>query len=151
MPAKSYRPDRIRKLRKELDQRQYVVAFRAGISQGHLSAIERGGVDSIQVDTLRKLAAYFGVSVAYLAGETDDRRPMPELETDVQYTAEEVTLIEAFRQIQTPTLRALALEMVKAQAEADKSLRATGSPPAESTPAAPKEPPARQERRGVGR
>lgn len=74
-----------------LDERgitAYQVYKDTGVSQSVLSAWKKG-VSTPRPITLRVIADYFGVSVAYLKGETDDRgqkkAPTQEGERDITF------------------------------------------------------------------
>ncbi|SBW02587.1 hypothetical protein KL86CLO1_11670 [uncultured Eubacteriales bacterium] len=64
---------------KLLDERgitAYQVHKAVGVSQSVLSAW-KNGVNTPRNPTLKKIADYFGVSVAYLKGEANDKKPTP--------------------------------------------------------------------------
>jgi len=67
---------RIRDLREDHDKTQADLAEYLGCSQQTYSQYENGKVQPTP-ETLEKLALYFGTSVDYLLGLTDDPRPYP--------------------------------------------------------------------------
>lgn len=67
-------PERLRALRFEYDETQQQLADMLSVKRATYTAYERGGVLP-PYDKLRKLADYFDVSVEYLMGETDFRKP----------------------------------------------------------------------------
>ena len=67
---------RIRDLREDADLRQKQVADHLGIDQRTYSNYETGK-RLMPVTHLSALADFYGTSVDYLIGRTDDRRPYP--------------------------------------------------------------------------
>ena len=67
---------RIRDLREDKDLSQRELAEILHCSQRIYSNYERGDVD-IPTEILRKLAQFYGTSVDYLLGLTDEQRPYP--------------------------------------------------------------------------
>ena len=67
---------RLRDLREDSDLKQKDIAAYLNCSQVCYSFYEIGRRD-IPTDVLIKLAAYYGTSVDYLLGLTDERRPYP--------------------------------------------------------------------------
>lgn len=65
---------RLQKLRKERGISQWALAKQLGISQQTYSRYERGQ-RSLNIQAAVDLARFYGVSVDYLAGITDDPRP----------------------------------------------------------------------------
>lgn len=65
--------NRLLQLRTEKDVNQAVVADHVGISRSSLSTFENGVMPT--TDTCIKLASYYDVSVDYLLGLTNERRP----------------------------------------------------------------------------
>ncbi len=63
--------ERIRTLRESQAISQGILAERVGISQNHVSQVERG-VRGLSYEVLMKIALELNTSVAYLLGETDD-------------------------------------------------------------------------------
>lgn len=67
---------RLKQLRKENDVSQIKLAMDLNLSQNTISRYETG-VREADYETLIKLADYFGVSVDYLLGRTDDPTFLP--------------------------------------------------------------------------
>ena len=67
--------NRLKELREELDRTQTQVAQDLNMSQGSYGLYERDQ-RSPDYDTLKKIANYYNVSMAYLLGETDKRTPL---------------------------------------------------------------------------
>lgn len=67
---------RIRDLREDRDLKQREVAEYIGCSQQTYSRYENGTVQPTPA-TLEKLSVFYGTSVDYLLGLTDDPRPYP--------------------------------------------------------------------------
>ena len=65
---------RIRDLREDSDLKQRELAGILGCSQRVYSNYERGDLD-IPTDVLIKLAQYYGTSVDYILGLTDNKTP----------------------------------------------------------------------------
>ena len=68
--------ENIRKLRTDMGYTQKQVAEVLGVSQNTYSQYEIG-VLNYPVDALVKLADFYGVSVDYLLGRTDQKEPYP--------------------------------------------------------------------------
>lgn len=68
--------ENIRNLRIDNGYTQKQIAAYLGISQNTYSQYEVG-VLNYSVDTLEKLADFYGVSVDYLLGRTNEKRPYP--------------------------------------------------------------------------
>ena len=66
--------ERFEELCRELNVTRYQVAKATGISQTTLSTWKHRN-SQLGMDKLLKIAKYLGVSVAYLAGESDERNP----------------------------------------------------------------------------
>jgi len=64
--------DRLRSLRKERRLRQADIAEILGITQTHYQRVEKGKIN-IPTLTLCALADYFGVSIDYLVGRSEER------------------------------------------------------------------------------
>jgi len=109
--APAYRPERIRRLRG--DRPQYVVAFEAGLTQGHLSAIEHGRIESVGIEILSSLADALNTSVEYLIGRTNIPRPIDQIIPEDALEADEQDLLSDYRAIQSPGLRAAARDAVR--------------------------------------
>ncbi len=69
--------NRLKDLREDHDYTQQQVAEAIGITQRKYSYIETG-VQQLTAEVLVPLARYYGVSVDYLLGETDEPRRYPE-------------------------------------------------------------------------
>ena len=67
---------RLRDLREDREMNQTELAKKIGMSQTGYSKYETGEND-IPVATLEKLADFYGTSVDYLLGRTDERKPYP--------------------------------------------------------------------------
>ncbi len=67
---------RIRDLREDHDLRQKDLADFLGCSQVSYSYYELGKRD-LPTDILLRIADYYGTSVDYLLGRTDEKRPYP--------------------------------------------------------------------------
>lgn len=68
--------ENIRKLRTDMGYTQKQIAEVLGVSQNTYSQYEIG-VLNYPVDTLVKLADFYGVSVDYLLGRTNRKEPYP--------------------------------------------------------------------------
>ncbi len=66
--------ERIRNLREDHDLKQRQLAEYLNISQNTYSQYENG-VISLSAETAVQLAQYYGTSVDYLLGLTDEKRP----------------------------------------------------------------------------
>lgn len=86
---------RIEDLCKDRDQSILGMCKAAGIGQGIMSDLKSGRSKSLSSKTLQKLSVYFGVSVAYLLGETDEKRS-PAYTDDL--TPEEALVIKFYRE-----------------------------------------------------
>jgi len=69
--------ERIEKLCKERGINVTVMCRESGASRGALSDLKFGRKQNLSVETLTKLAAYFGVSVDFLVGQTEQKNPVP--------------------------------------------------------------------------
>ena len=67
---------RIRDLRNDADLSQKQLGLQLGIAQRTLSSYETGH-RFIPIDVLCQLADFYGTSVDYLLGRTDEKRPYP--------------------------------------------------------------------------
>lgn len=65
--------DRLKKLRKEKKLSQYEVAEKLGFSRGKLANYEQGSRQP-DYETLEKLADFYGCSIDYLLGRSNDPR-----------------------------------------------------------------------------
>ncbi len=64
----------LKEIREDRDLKQDDVAKALGIKQQQYSEYERGVV-LISIEKLDKLANYYGTSIDYLVGRTDERKP----------------------------------------------------------------------------
>ncbi|MBR5231100.1 MAG: helix-turn-helix transcriptional regulator [Clostridia bacterium] len=71
---------RLKDIREDMDITQRQLAEYLHIRQNTLSQYENGQ-RSLPIDTLEKLADYFGTSTDYILGRTDERRPYPKRKT----------------------------------------------------------------------
>ena len=69
--------NRLKDLREDHDYTQQQVAAAIGITQRKYSYIETG-MQQLTAEVLVPLARFYGVSVDYLLGETDEPRRYPE-------------------------------------------------------------------------
>ena len=69
--------NRLKDLREDHDYTQQQIADAIGITQRKYSYIETG-VQRLTAEVLVPLARFYGVSVDYLLGETDEPRRYPE-------------------------------------------------------------------------
>lgn len=69
--------NRLKDLREDHDYTQQQIADAIGITQRKYSYIETG-VQQLTAEVLVPLARFYGVSVDYLLGETDEPRRYPE-------------------------------------------------------------------------
>ena len=68
--------DRLRELREDKDLLQKDVAQYLGIKQQQYSEYELGSV-LISIEKINILADFYDVSIDYLVGRTDERKPYP--------------------------------------------------------------------------
>lgn len=68
--------ERIRALREDRDLKQKDLAELLQITQSTYSDYERGNVN-IPIDTLKKMALFYGTSIDYMLELTDEPRPYP--------------------------------------------------------------------------
>ena len=69
---------RIKDLREDKDMLQKDVAELLNISQTNYSKYELGKIN-IPINTLKKLALIFDISIDYLLGLTNERKPYPRI------------------------------------------------------------------------
>lgn len=69
--------NRLKDLREDHDYTQQQIADAIGITQRKYSYIETG-IQQLTAEVLVPLARFYGVSVDYLLGETDEPRRYPE-------------------------------------------------------------------------
>lgn len=68
--------DRVRILREQKGWSQQDLADRANLDSSYISLLETGRRKNPGFETLLKIARALGTSLSYLAGETDDPRPI---------------------------------------------------------------------------
>lgn len=109
--------------RRDLELNQEDLAIRSGISQSHLSRIERGRTQDVALTTVEALATALGVRPEYLLGWSDDPtgedKPASLAEGRVVY---QVDSPAQYRQVQelldtwqelTPEDQRMILDMIK--------------------------------------
>ena len=101
---------KVRQARKLAKMSQTEVAEVLGLSQAGYAHYDRGR-QPFAVDHLFKLAALFNRPIEWLLGLPSD------------LTEDEQQLLAAYRQIETPLFRELALDQVRAQTIADARIR----------------------------
>ena len=69
--------ERIRNIREDNDLKQTQISSFLNVDQRTYSRYERGEI-TVSVETLCKLADFYGTSLDYLAGRTDEKRPYPQ-------------------------------------------------------------------------
>lgn len=77
----------------------------SGASRGSLTDLKKGRTSGLNTGTLEKLSAYFGVSVDYLLGNEQQKKPTPEGERNY----EDMELLAAFRNADESTKAAIRL------------------------------------------
>ena len=100
----TYRGDRVRALREKVDLKQYELAIHAGVSQGHLSQIERSQIESVGSVILTGLARALETNVDYLVGDTDDPRAIKRRKLG-DLAADEEDLVRQYRLLKDQTFR----------------------------------------------
>lgn len=83
---------RIDTLCKERNVNITVMCKESGASRGSLSDLKFGRKQSLSVETLKKIASYFNVSVDYLTGEEKNNPP-----DRIEPTERESRILEALR------------------------------------------------------
>ena len=76
--------ERVRQLRKESNLNQSQLAEEIGVTFATISIWERGK-RLPEFTTMEKLCDYFNVSIAYLLGTTDERKPNAEADAEINY------------------------------------------------------------------
>jgi transcriptional regulator with XRE-family HTH domain len=129
------RGDRVTRLRETRGLRQYELAIFAKLSQGHVSRIEHGDVDSVGSSILEQLARELETNVDYLIGTSDDPRPNHYINKS-ELTPDEQAIIEDYRKIKVDYIRDSVHSMLKTMLAADVKARPDvaggGSPPPKS-------------------
>lgn len=98
---------RLKQLRVKRGVSQLKLADAVGVSQQSINKYENHGVEP-DIQTLVALADYFGTSVDYLVGRTDQAR-IVEPAAPFHLNAEEAWLIESWRQLSEPERESLCL------------------------------------------
>lgn len=99
---------RLKAVRNRKGMSQGQVARYAGVAQSTLSELERGEIAPKTIDALVNLAGYFGCSVDYLLGLTDDPRPTDQRSVS-EPAVEAINLIDSL----PPERRAAAVELLR--------------------------------------
>ena len=68
--------ERLKEIREDKDYKQSDIAKVLKISQAQYSRCEMG-INLISLEKLNKLADFYNVSIDYLVGRTDERKPYP--------------------------------------------------------------------------
>lgn len=100
---------RLKELRDEAGLSQGDIAEKFSVAQNTVSSWENGKRDP-DTDTVKKIAAFFGVSIDYLLGVTSIKKA-PSLE-DAELSTEESELLRRFRKV-SPALQDAALRMLE--------------------------------------
>lgn len=108
---------RIKSLRDEAGLSQADLAKELSVAQNTVSSWENGKRDP-DTDTVKQLAAFFGVSTDYLLGATDQKNASSE--EDAGLSAEENELLELFRNA-SPALQDAALRVLEADQKKESS------------------------------
>lgn len=88
---------RLRELRQDRKLSRLAFAQKMGISESTVGGYENGN-RTPNIQLLMKMARYFGVSVDYLIGYTDNPDPFPDSSTHL-ITREERRFVEGFRKL----------------------------------------------------
>lgn len=88
-----------------------------GLKSGNLIADWVAGKSTSYTNYLYEISAKYGVSVEWLKGETDEKKPAPISEGEL--SAEKQELIDLF-DIASPQLQAAALELLRAAVARDR-------------------------------
>lgn len=99
-----------KELRQEKGLTQAQLAERLNYTQGNISGWEKGSVEP-KATALIAIAEFFGVTIEYLLGVTDEFNMPINVYTGDGYTVEERKLIEDFRKL-SPYLQGIALNTV---------------------------------------
>ena len=87
---------RIRDLREDSDKTQEFIANILGISKQYYSSYELGKVE-IPIRHLITLAKYYNVSLDYLTGLIDIKRPLDEIDMPRKTSLHYIKLIQAYK------------------------------------------------------
>ena len=101
---------RLKELRDEAGLSQGDIAEKFSVAQNTVSSWENGKRDP-DTDTVKKIAAFFDVSIDYLLGVSDIKKAPSE--EDAGLSAEEAELLELFRSA-SPALQDGALRVLEA-------------------------------------
>lgn len=101
---------RLKELRDEAGLSQGDIAEKFSVAQNTVSSWENGKRDP-DTDTVKKIAAFFDVSIDYLLGVSDIKKAPSE--EDAGLSAEEAELLELFRSA-SPALQDAALRVLEA-------------------------------------
>lgn len=68
--------DRLKEIREDRDYKQKDIANYLKVTQAQYSRYELG-VNTIPIENLSKLADFYNLSIDYIVGRTDERKPYP--------------------------------------------------------------------------
>lgn len=108
---------RLKELRDEAGLSQGDIAEKFSVAQNTVSSWENGKRDP-DTDTVKKIAAFFDVSIDYLLGVSDIKNAPSE--EDAGLSAEEAELLELFRSA-SPALQDAALRVLEADQKKESS------------------------------
>ncbi len=108
---------RLKELRDEAGLSQGDIAEKFSVAQNTVSSWENGKRDP-DTDTVKKIAAFFDVSIDYLLGVSDIKKAPSE--EDAGLSAEEAELLELFRSA-SPALQDAALRVLEADQKKESS------------------------------
>jgi len=135
MPIKkdkvSIRGDRVRLLRERMGLTQRELATRSGVSQPHISTIEKEGVGQVGSGRLYALARALKTNMAFLAGGRSESRAY-ENPGAHDLSIEEAELVALYRTIQDPVLKGSLLRVARGYVEAEREQGAFRSPDGEA-------------------
>ena len=108
---------RLKELRDEVGLSQGDIADKFSVAQNTVSSWENGKRDP-DTDTVKKIAAFFDVSIDYLLGVSDIKKaPSGE---DADLSVEEAELLRRFRKV-SPALQEAALRMLETDQKKENS------------------------------
>lgn len=99
---------RVRELRKQKNISQVALAMKVGCSQNMISKIEKGDADP-RCSLLMAIADFFGVSVEYLLGISDNRGSVEEEQPNEQMSEETEEYMEQFLRLSGGSREAVKL------------------------------------------
>lgn len=108
---------RLKELRDEAGLSQGDIAEKFSVAQNTVSSWENGKRDP-DTDTVKKIAAFFDVSIDYLLGVSDIKKAPSE--EDAGLSAEEAELLELFRSA-SPALQDAALRVLETDQKKESS------------------------------